>query len=91
MPTEQITVIVSVNADADEEARIQQINKQVGRGWRVLQVVPVEGSTAGPGGKAMEMMRLQVTLQREIEPQDGSNVGAVRIDREESGMASEEE
>jgi hypothetical protein len=67
MPTERTTVIVSVNTEADEDARIAQINKQVGDGWRVLHAIPIEGSTSGPGGNATPFMRMQVTLERELQ------------------------
>lgn len=80
MPTDRTTMIVSVDANSDEDARIEQIERQVGPGWRVVQTVPLEGSTSGPGHKAAHMMRLQVTLQREIKPQEGSAVGSVKPD-----------
>jgi hypothetical protein len=82
MPVERTTVIVSVNAESDEEARIQQIEAHVGQGWRVVQTLPLEGSTAGPGGAAAHMMRLQATLERTIEPQDGSAIGAIDTGRD---------
>jgi hypothetical protein len=82
MPAETTTVIVSVNANADEDARMQQIQKQVGEGWRVIQTVPLEGSTAGPGGNANHFIRLQATLQRIIEPNEGSAVGTVQPRRD---------
>lgn len=78
MPVETTTVIVSVNANADEDARMQQIQKQVGEGWEVIQTVPIEGSTAGPGGNAKNFIRLQATLRRTIEPQEGSAIGTVQ-------------
>jgi len=78
MPTDRTTMIVSVNTNADEDARIAQIEKQVGPGWRVIQTVPLEGSTSGPGHAARDFMRLQVTLEREIEPQEGSAIGSVK-------------
>ena len=67
MQTERTTVIVSVNAEQDEEAQLTQIHQQVGRGWRVVQKVPIAGSTDGPGGNAEHYMRMQVTLEREID------------------------
>lgn len=67
MQREQTTVIVSVNTEQDEEAQIQQIQAQVGEGWRVIQKIPVSGGGAGPGGNSEQFMRLQVTLERVID------------------------
>jgi len=78
MPVERTTVIVSVNTEQDEDAQFSQIHAQVGQGWRVVQTVPLEGSTSGPGGNATPFMRMQVTLEREIEPLEGSAVGAIK-------------
>jgi hypothetical protein len=33
----------------------------------VLHAVPIEGSTSGPGGNATPYMRMQVTLERELQ------------------------
>ena len=71
MPTEQTTIIVSVNTEQDEEAQIKQIQAQAGHGWRVIQKVPISGGGAGPGGNSAHFMRMQVTLEREI---DDNNV-----------------
>lgn len=78
MPTERTTVIVSVNTEQDEDAQMTHIHAQVGQGWRVVHKVPVEGSTSGPGGNATEFVRMQVTLEREIEPQEGSAIGTIK-------------
>jgi len=67
MATERTTLIVSVNTEADEDARIAQINGQVGAGWRVLHAIPIEGDTSGPGGNATPYIRMQVTLERELQ------------------------
>lgn len=70
MPTERTTVIVSVNTEQDEEAQFKQIQAHVGEGWRVVQKVPISGGGAGPGGNSEHFMRMQVTLEREID-EDG--------------------
>lgn len=67
MQKEQTTLIVSVNTEQDEPAQIKQIQSQVGEGWRVLQKVPISGGGAGPGGNSEHFMRMQVTLEREID------------------------
>lgn len=67
MPTERTTVIVSVNTEQDEEAQFKQIQAHVGEGWRVVQKVPISGGGAGPGGESEHFMRMQVTLEREID------------------------
>jgi hypothetical protein len=67
MQKEQTTVIVSVNTEQDEAAQLKQIQSQVGEGWRVLQKVPISGGGAGPGGNSEHFMRMQVTLEREID------------------------
>lgn len=67
MQTERTTVIVSVNTEQDEEAQLKQIRAHVGEGWRVVQKVPVSGGGAGPGGNSEQFMRMQVTLEREID------------------------
>ena len=71
MQTERTTVIVSVNTEQDEDAQYKQIQAQVGEGWRVVQTVPISGGGAGPGGNAEHFMRMQVTLERQI---DDNNV-----------------
>lgn len=65
------TVIVSVNTDDDEDARMRHVESQAGEGWEVVQTVPISGGGAGPGGNSEQFMRLQVTLRRAI---DGDNV-----------------
>lgn len=67
MQTERTTVIVSVNTEQDEEAQLKQINAHVGEGWRVIQKVPISGGGAGPGGQSEHFMRMQVTLERQID------------------------
>ena len=67
MTTEQQTLIVSVNAEADEEARMQQIGAQVGDGWRVIQSILLSGGEVGPGGASEDFVRLQVTVERHID------------------------
>lgn len=67
MQKEQTTLIVSVNTEQDEEAQLKQIQSQVGKGWQVLQKVPISGGGAGPGGNSEHFMRMQVTLEREID------------------------
>ena len=81
MTTEQQTLIVSVNADADDESRMQQVGAKVGAGWRVIQTVMLSGEEAGPGGGADDFMRLQVTVEREI---DDDNVV---VDADRGGAA----
>lgn len=78
MPVERTTVIVSVNTEQDEDAQLKNVHAQVGDGWRVVHKVPIEGSTSGPGGNSRDYMRFQVTLEREIEPQEGSAVGTIK-------------
>ena len=68
---EHKTIIVSVDTDTDEEARMRHVEAQAGDGWRVIQTVPISGGGAGPGGNSEQFMRLQVTLERTI---DGDNV-----------------
>lgn len=67
MQTERTTVIVSVNTEQDEEAQLKQIHAHVGEGWRVVQKVPISGGGAGPGGNSEHFMRMQVTLERQID------------------------
>jgi len=67
MQTEQTTVIVSVNTEQDETAQIKQIQSHVGEGWQVIQKVPISGGGAGPGGNSEHFMRMQVTLERQID------------------------
>ena len=67
MQTERTTVIVSVNTEQDEEAQLKQIQAHVGEGWRVVQKVPISGGGAGPGGNSEHFMRMQVTLERQID------------------------
>ncbi len=81
MTTEQQTLIVSVNADADDEARMQQIGAKIGGGWRVVQTVMLSGEEAGPGGASEDFMRLQVTVEREIDDQN------VVVDADRGGAA----
>ena len=81
MTTEQQTLIVSVNADADDEARMQQIGAKIGGGWRVIQAVMLSGEEAGPGGASEDFMRLQVTVEREIDDQN------VIVDADRGGAA----
>ena len=81
MTTEQQTLIVSVNADADDEARMQQVGAKIGGGWRVLQTVLLSGEEAGPGGGADDFIRLQVTVERHI---DDDNVV---VDADRGGAA----
>ena len=69
---EHKTIIVSVNTEQDdEEAQMRHVQAQAGRGWRVVQTVPISGGGAGPGGNSEHFMRLQVTLERSI---DADNV-----------------
>ena len=68
---EHKTIIVSVNTDEGEEARMRHVQAQAGEGWRVVQTVPISGGGAGPGGNSEQFMRLQVTLERTI---DSDNV-----------------
>lgn len=67
MQKEQTTLIVSVNTEQDEEAQLKQIRSQVGNGWQVIQKIPISGGGAGPGGNSEHFMRMQVTLEREID------------------------
>ncbi len=70
MTTEQQTLIVSVNADADDEARMQTIGAKVGDGWKVIQTILLSGGEVGPGGASEDFIRLQVTVEREIDDQN---------------------
>ncbi|HEX8299419.1 MAG TPA: hypothetical protein VF594_09700 [Rubricoccaceae bacterium] len=81
MTTEQQTLIVSVNANADDESRMQQVGAKVGAGWRVVQTIMLSGEEAGPGGGTDDFMRLQVTVEREI---DDDNVV---VDADRGGAA----
>lgn len=81
MQKEQTTVIVSVNTEQDETAQIKQIQSHVGEGWRVIQKVPISGGGAGPGGNSEHFMRMQVTLERQI---DENNV-VVQPDEQQDG------
>ncbi|MEP0548220.1 MAG: hypothetical protein ABJF88_14890 [Rhodothermales bacterium] len=67
MQKEQTTVIVSVNTEQDEPAQIKQIQAQVGNGWQVIQKIPISGGGAGPGSNSEHFMRMQVTLERQID------------------------
>lgn len=67
MQKEQTTLIVSVNTEQDEPAQIKQIQAQVGNGWKVIQKIPISGGGAGPGGNSEHFMRMQVTLERQID------------------------
>ena len=81
MTTEQQTLIVSVNADADDDSRMQQIGARVGDGWRVIQTVMLSGEEAGPGGGSDDFRRLPVTVERTI---DDDNVV---VDADRGGAA----
>jgi hypothetical protein len=87
MPQEHTTVIVSVNAELDEETRMQHVNAQVENGWRVQQVVPLSGGGMGPGGESEDFLRLQVTLVRDI---DEHNVVVTDRGRDLPGAHPEE-
>ena len=67
MQTERTTVIVSVNTEQEEEAQIKQIQAHVGEGWQVIQKIPISGGGMGPGGNSEHFMRMQVTLERQID------------------------
>ena len=83
MQKEQKTILVSVNVEDhdDQDARISEIGKKVGQGWRVIQAIPVSGEEAGPGGLSEDFMRYQVTVEREI---DSDNV---IVDADRGGAA----
>ena len=81
MTTEQQTLIVSVNADADDEARMQTIGAKVGDGWKVIQTILLSGGEVGPGGASEDFVRLQVTVEREIDDQN------VVVDADRGGAA----
>lgn len=81
MQKEQTTLIVSVNTEQNEEAQLKQIHSQVGAGWQVIQKIPISGGGAGPGGNSEHFMRMQVTLEREI---DENNV-VVQPDADSDG------
>lgn len=70
MTTEQQTLIVSVNADADDESRMQQIGAKIGDGWRVIQTVMLSGEESGSAGASEDFLRLQVTVEREIDSEN---------------------
>lgn len=84
--TERTTLIVAVDTEQDEEARLATIRRQVGEGWRVVQTVPLSGGGAGPGGGSETFMRLQVTLERELEPGPEEQM-VVRPPEEDAGPA----
>lgn len=79
---ETTTLIVSVDQTLDEDAQIAQIHKQVGAGWKVIQKVAISGGDLGPGGGSEDFLRMQVTLQREVNPDGTINEG---FDPEEYG------
>ncbi len=86
MQKEQTTVIVSVNTEQDESAQIKQIQAQVGNGWQVIQKIPISGGGAGPGGNSEHFMRMQVTLERQIDddnvivqPDSGDDAGEPQV------------
>jgi hypothetical protein len=77
MQEELSTVLVSVNVDDSDEARIQKIENHVGEGWEVIQAIPVSGGGVGPGGASEGFLRMQVTVRRTIDA-DGVIQGADR-------------
>jgi 8-oxo-dGTP pyrophosphatase MutT (NUDIX family) len=85
MQKEQKTLLVSVNVEDhdDQDAQMNEIGKQVGQGWRVIQAIPVSGEEAGPGGLSEDFMRYQVTVEREIDSEnvvvDGDRGGAADL------------
>ena len=83
MQKEQTTVIVSVDTSQDEDAQFEQINAQVGEGWRVISKIPISGGGMGPGGVSEGFLRMQVILEREVDEngtienaKDGDRVAA---------------
>lgn len=80
---ETTTLIVSVDQTLDNDAQIAHINKQVGEGWRVIQKIPISGGGAGPGGASEDFVRMQVTLQREIGPDNVINEDYEPLDTED--------
>jgi hypothetical protein len=68
MPREYQTLIVSVNEEDDEETRFQKILRRVGEGWRVINTTPVSGGDIGPGGESDDFVRLEVLLERDVDP-----------------------
>ena len=94
MAAEHTTIIVSVNTEWDEEARIQHINKQVDDGWRVRTVTPISGGGMASGGASEDFLRLQVILERDtnmVDEQEGDVDGAEAMDtaRETAEVASD--
>ena len=83
MQKEQKTILVSVNVEDHDgqDARMTEIGKQVGQGWRVIQAIPVSGEEAGPGGLSEDFMRYQVTVEREIDSEN------VIVDADRGGAA----
>ena len=77
MPTEQQTLLVSIDTDVEEDARMNEIGAKVGDGWKVIQAIAVSGGEIGPGGASESFARYQVTVEREID-EDGVVVGADR-------------
>lgn len=71
MKKERQTLIVSVNSNADEDARLQTINAQIGEGWQVVSTLPISGGGMGPGGASEDFLRLQVIVERTV---DAANV-----------------
>jgi hypothetical protein len=67
MEKERTTLIVSVNVNDEEDARLRKINAQIGEGWRVVSTIPISGGGMGPGGASEDFLRLQVIAERTID------------------------
>ena len=77
MTTETQTLLVTIDTDIEEEARMDEIGAKVGDGWRVIQAIAVSGGEMGPGGASESFARYQVTVARQIDA-DNVVVGADR-------------
>ena len=77
MATETQTLLVTIDTDVEEDARMREIGAKVGDGWRVIQAIAVSGGELGSGGASESFARYQVTVEREID-EDNVVVGADR-------------
>lgn len=77
MTTETKTLLVSIDTDIEEDARMNQIGAKVGDGWKVIQAIIVSGGGLASGGASESFARYQVTVERQIDS-DNVVVGADR-------------
>ena len=74
MATETKTLLVTIDTDVEEDARLDEIGAKVGDGWTVIQAIAVSGGELGSGGISESFARYQVTVERELDA-DGAPVG----------------